>query len=105
MCSRNSGVLVDPGPGARFDYKPARPEVVDRARRLATACERHDVPLRAAAVQFPLAHPAVACLVAGVRRVAHLDEYPALMRRVLPGALWDDLRSEGLISADAPTPA
>ena len=101
----NSGVLADPGPGARFDYKPAGRDIVDRARRLAAACERHDVPLRAAAVQFPLAHPAVAGLVAGVRRVDHLDEYPALMRRVVPRALWDDLRAEGLIPADAPTPA
>ena len=101
----NSGVLADQGPGARFDYRPAGRDIVDRARRLAAACERHDVPLRAAAVQFPLAHPAVAGLVAGVRRVAHLDEYPALMRRVLPRALWDDLRADGLIPADAPTPA
>ena len=101
----NSGVLADPGPGAHFDYRPARPDVIDRARRLAAACERHEVPLRAAAVQFPLAHPAVAGLVAGVRRVDHLDEYPALMRRALPSALWDDLRADGLIPADAPTPA
>ena len=100
----NSGVLADPRPGATFDYGPASAGMVDRARRLAEICDRHGVPLRAAAMQFPLAHPAVAGLIAGVRRVEHLDEYPAFMRRLIPTALWDDLRAEGLIAADAPTP-
>ena len=70
----NSGVLADPRPGSRFDYAPASPEILDRARRLDEVCARHDVPLRAAAVQFPLAHPAVVSLVAGVRTPAHLDD-------------------------------
>lgn len=100
----NSGVLADPRPGARFDYDPAPPEILDRARRLADTCERWDVPLRAAAIQFPLAHPAVAGLIVGVRRVEHLDEYPAFMRWPIPAGLWDDLRSEGLIDPEAPTP-
>ena len=71
----------------------------------AAVCARHGVPLRAAAIQFPLAHPAVASLVAGVRRVDHLDEYPALMRRPIPADLWAELRAEGLIAPEAPTPA
>jgi D-threo-aldose 1-dehydrogenase len=100
----NSGVLADPRPGAHFDYGPAGPEVLERARRLGEVCERHGVPLRAAAIQFPLAHPAVAGLIAGVRRVEHLDEYPDFMRWPIPPALWDDLRADGLIPADAPTP-
>jgi D-threo-aldose 1-dehydrogenase len=101
----NSGVLADPRAGARFDYGPAGPEVLDRARRLALACEHRGVPLRAAAIQFPLAHPAVAGLIAGVRRVEHLEEYPEFMRWPIPPILWDDLRAEGLIGADAPTPS
>lgn len=101
----NSGVLADPRPGATFDYGPASPEVLERARGLAAACARHGVPLRAAAMQFPLAHPAVTGLIAGVRTVGHLDEYPALMRQPIPTALWDDLRGAGLIAPDAPTPA
>ncbi|MEP6639896.1 MAG: aldo/keto reductase, partial [Chloroflexota bacterium] len=100
----NSGVLADPRPGARFDYAPAPPEIVARARALGEACERHKVPLRAAAMQFPLAHPAVAGLIAGVRSVAHLDEYPALLQRPIPLALWEELRADGLIHPDAPTP-
>ena len=100
----NSGVLADPRPGSRFNYQPAADAVVERARRLAAVCERHDVPLRAAAIQFPLAHPAVRSLIAGIRRIDHLEEYPVLMRRPIPAELWAELRAEGLIPAGAPVP-
>jgi len=100
----NSGILADPRPGGRFNYQPAPRPIVERARRLAAVCGRHAVPLRAAAVQFPLAHPAVVSLIAGVRRIDHLDEYPELMRAPIPAALWDELRAEGLIPAEAPVP-
>jgi D-threo-aldose 1-dehydrogenase len=100
----NSGVLADPRPSSRFDYKPAPPDVVERAHRIATVCDRHGVPMRAAAIQFPLAHPAVVSLIAGVRRIEHLEEYPAMMRRPIPAGLWDDLRAEGLLAPDAPVP-
>ena len=53
--------------------------------------------MRAAAIQFPLAHPAVAGLIAGVRRIEHLDEYPEFMRWPIPRGLWDELRANGLI--------
>jgi len=99
----NSGVLADPRTG-HFDYLPAPDAVLVRARRVAAVCERYDVPLRAAAIQFPLAHPAVTGLIAGVRTTAHLDDYPTAMRMPIPGALWDDLRGENLIPADAPVP-
>lgn len=100
----NSGVLADPRAGSRFDYSTAPPDVIARAGRLAAVCARHDVPLKAAAVQFPLAHPAVVGLLAGVRSVEHLEEYDALLRRPVPAALWEELRAEGLIPAEAPTP-
>jgi D-threo-aldose 1-dehydrogenase len=100
----NSGVLADPRPEAPFDYEPASPEILTRARRLAEACERWGVPLRAAAIQFPLAHPAVAGLIAGVRRIEHLDEYPEFMRSAIPTGLWDELRAHGLIDRESPTP-
>jgi D-threo-aldose 1-dehydrogenase len=101
----NTGVLADPRPGARFDYAPASPEVIERARRIGETCERHAVPLRAAAMQFPLAHPAVTSLVAGVRSITHLDEYPALLGHPIPADLWSELRASGLIAPDAPVPA
>ena len=81
-----------------------RKEWLARAQRLKAVCERHGVPLRAAAVQFPLAHPAVASLVAGVWRVEHLEEYPELMRQPIPAALWEELRAERMIPEDAPVP-
>ncbi len=101
----NSGVLVDPRPESRFDYAPAPPAIVERARRLAEICARHEVPLRAAAMQFPLAHAAVVSLVAGVRSPAHLDDYPAMLSVPIPAGLWSELRAEGLLAADAPVPA
>lgn len=101
----NSGVLADPRPGSRFDYAPASDEILARARRLGEVCARHDVPLRAAAMQFPLAHAAVVSLVAGVRTPSHLDDYPALLAQSIPASLWDELRAEGLLPADAPVPA
>jgi D-threo-aldose 1-dehydrogenase len=100
----NSGILAAPGQAGRFNYKPAPADVIDRARRLAAICDRHGVPLKAAAIQFPLAHPAVASVVAGVGRIEHLDDYPAAMRQVIPGELWAELRAEGLIAPDAPVP-
>jgi D-threo-aldose 1-dehydrogenase len=100
----NSGVLADPRPGARFDYGPAGSEVIERARRIGEVCARHDVPLRAVAMQFPMAHRAVVSLVAGVRSIAHLDDYPRLLAHPVPGDVWAELRTEGLIARDAPVP-
>jgi D-threo-aldose 1-dehydrogenase len=100
----NSGVLADPRPGSTFNYVPAAADVVARAERLSAICARHGVPLRAAAVQFPLAHPAVVSVVAGVRRIDHLEEYPALFSVPIPPDLWAELRSGGLLPPDAPVP-
>jgi D-threo-aldose 1-dehydrogenase len=101
----NSGILVNPSSAGRFDYVQAPPDVVARAQRLAAVCARHGVDLRAAAIQFPLAHPAVASLVAGVRSIEHLDEYPRAMAMDLPAGLWAELRDEGLLHPEAPVPS
>jgi D-threo-aldose 1-dehydrogenase len=101
----NSGILAGPKAGSRFDYRPADQALVERARQLEAICARHGTSLKAAAIQFPLAHAAIACLVAGVRQVAHLDDYPAMMRWPIDPDLWVELRSAGLIPPDAPTPA
>ena len=100
----NSGILADPRPGATYDYSVAPPELVERARRLAAVCGRHGVPLKAAALQFPLAHHAVTSILVGARSVAELEENLALLRLELPADLWSDLRGEGLLEEDAPTP-
>lgn len=102
----NSGILaVGPREGATFNYRAAAPEMIDKARRIAGACERHDVPLRAAALQFILAHPAIASVIPGARSVAEVEENVALVERPIPAALWTDLKSHGLIAEAAPTPA
>ena len=100
----NSGILADPRPGATYDYSRAPPELVERARRIATVCEQHGAPLKAAALQFPLAHSAVTSLLLGVRSVAELEENLALLRLDLPPELWQGLRDDGLLREDAPTP-
>ncbi len=95
----NSGILADPRPGARYDYRPAAPGVIDRARRLDAVCRRHGVPLTAAAIQFPLRHPAVASVLTGVRSVSELDENAQAMATPVPAALWAELAAEGLVPA------
>jgi len=101
----NSGILGDgPGPGAHFNYQPAPPEVVERARRLAEVCAAHDVPLRAAAIQFPLAHPVVRAVLSGPVTPAEARDSLRSYERSIPDGLWRDLRAEGLIAPGAPTP-
>jgi D-threo-aldose 1-dehydrogenase len=101
----NTGLLADPRPGATYDYVTAPPELLAKAQRLAAVCDRHGVPLKAAAVQFVLAHPAVVSVLAGVRSRQRIEEYPGLMGTPIPPALWDELRSEALLPPGAPTPA
>jgi D-threo-aldose 1-dehydrogenase len=100
----NSGVLADPRPGATYDYAPAPDEVVRRAARLGEACAEFGVPLRAAAMQFPLAHPQVACVVLGARTAAEVADCVAMMRFPIPAGLWAALKDRGLVRADAPVP-
>jgi D-threo-aldose 1-dehydrogenase len=92
----NSGILADPRPGAPYNYAPAPPELVERARELGAVCERHGVPLAAAALQFPLRHPAVSAVLVGARSVEELDEDLRLFRWEMPDALWADLRAIGV---------
>lgn len=91
----NSGLLADPRPGATFNYVEAPPELVARAQELGAVCARHDVPLKAAAIQFPLAHPAVATILTGARSEAELEENLQMIEYDVPDALWDDLAKVG----------
>jgi len=100
----NSGILADPKPGAHYNYQAAPAELLERARRIRDVCARHDVPLKAAAVQFPMGHPAVSCVIVGCRSTAQLDESIEMFELDIPPALWHDLKQEDLLPADAPTP-
>ncbi len=100
----NSGILANPQPGATYNYVRAGDDVLARALQLKAVCDRHGIPLAAAALQFPLAHPAVATVITGMRSPAEVAENTRLFALPIPPALWDDLRAEGLLRPDAPTP-
>ena len=89
----NSGLLADPRPGARYDYAPAPPALLARARSLAAICERHGVPLGAAALQFSAAHPAVASVLIGARSPAEVEQALRWFAQPIPQELWQALRS------------
>jgi D-threo-aldose 1-dehydrogenase len=101
----NSGLLIAPEPGAMYDYAPAPQPVLDRALRLKAVAERHGVPLRSAALHFPSGHPAVASVLTGARSAEEVRDTVDQLRRPVPAALWDELRAEGLLAPDTPTPA
>jgi D-threo-aldose 1-dehydrogenase len=103
----NSGVLADPdagGPLASFFYRPAPPDVLERVRRIGEVCRRHGVPLRAAALQFPLTHPAVATVCVGCRSPEEVTANAADLAVDIPADLWRDLAGLGLLRPDAVPP-
>jgi D-threo-aldose 1-dehydrogenase len=101
----NSGLLADPNPGTHYNYLPAPQPLIERAVALRAVCERHGVPLKAAAIQFPAAHPVVAAVLTGARRDSELTENIDLFDRPIPAELWPDLRAEGLLDERAPVPS
>jgi len=102
----NSGILADPYSRApKYDYGPAAPDIVERARRIDGVCAAHGVPLKAAAIQFPCAHPAVASVVVGSRTVDEAEENARLFEQPIASDLWLELRHEGLLPENAPVPA
>jgi aryl-alcohol dehydrogenase-like predicted oxidoreductase len=101
----NSGLLIDPSDGATYNYFPAPDDVLARARAIKDVCTARDVPLRAAALQFPLGHPAVATVVVGARTPSEVDDTLAMAAIEIPDDLWNDLKERGLLRADAPVPA
>ena len=100
----NSGLLATgPIAGARYDYRPASAAELARAGRLKTVCDRYGVPLAAAALQFPLAHPCVASVIPGPLTAAEVALNVAAIRHPIPSDLWRALKTEQLIRDDAPT--
>jgi D-threo-aldose 1-dehydrogenase len=101
----NSGILArGPVEGATFFYAPAPPDVAGRARRIEAVCKRHGVPLGAAALQFPFGHPQIVSAVAGYSSVEEVDTNLRWLEWPISAALWDELKAEHLIRADAPAP-
>ncbi len=102
----NSGILATGtrGGSATFNYAPAAREWVERTARIETVCDAFNVPLRAAALQFPLAHPAVDIVMLGARTVAQWQDAQAMLRHSIAPEFWAELRVQGLMPAEAPTP-
>ncbi|WP_320773006.1 aldo/keto reductase [Streptomyces sp. CRN 30] len=101
----NSGLLADPRPGAPYDYASAPAEQLERALRMKDLAERHGTTLRAAALAFPAAHPAVASVLVGARSAAEVRDCAEQFASPVPAGLWRALREEGLLAEEAPVPA
>lgn len=102
----NSGILATGAvPGAKYNYGPAPAAVMDKVRRIEAVCARHGVALKAAALQFVLAHPCIGANIPGTRTVTQLAENIELLRAVIPADFWRELKHEELVREDAPVPA
>jgi D-threo-aldose 1-dehydrogenase len=104
----NSGILAvgtKSGAPLFYNYESAPADVIEKVRRIEAVCERHSVPLAAAALQFPLAHKLVASVIPGLDSPARVEQTLALYGHKIPAALWQGLRQENLLRSDAPAPA
>ncbi|MEU2338971.1 aldo/keto reductase [Streptomyces sp. NPDC006654] len=100
----NSGLLADPKPDATYDYAQAPDDLLSRALRLKALAERHGTTLRAAALAFCAAHPAVASVLVGARSAAEIADAAGQFAAPVPAAFWQELRDTGLLPPDAPVP-
>jgi D-threo-aldose 1-dehydrogenase len=101
----NSGVLAAGSRGSgHYNYEKPPPAILEKVARLEAVASRYEVPLKAAALQFPLAHPAVASVIPGARTAAEVEENVRLFSHPIPAAFWSELRAEGLVPEEAPLP-
>ena len=101
----NGGILATGAvPGAKWNYAPAPDHIMAKVKRIETVCAIYNVPLPAAALQFLLAHPAVASHVPGTRDVTQMEQNIALVGHPIPNDFWQELKRQGLLRQDAPVP-
>ncbi len=101
-----SGILATgPGPTARYRYGIAPDDIQQKVRRIQAVCAAHGTSLQAAALQFPLAHPAVVSVIPGGAAPSEVEHNIRFAQEEIPGSLWRDLKTRGLIDPDAPTAA
>jgi D-threo-aldose 1-dehydrogenase len=98
----SSGVLAG---GSTFEYQQASPEVLARVERIRALAARHNISVKAAALQFVLANPAVASVIPGASRPERLLEDRAALAEKVPADFWRELREQGLVAVNAPLPA
>ncbi len=105
----NSGILasgvISPAAPVRYNYEAAPAEIIERVRRIELIAREYDVPLPGAALQFPLAHPAVISVIPGVDSPERVEQTLQWYGTSIPPEFWEDLRRQGLLRADAPVPA
>lgn len=97
----NTGILANPDADSalvNYFYQPPPREVVERVAAIRRVCEDHDIPLRAAALQFPFSHPAVATVCIGCRSPQEVQQNVADLAVEIPTALWTDLATAGLLT-------
>jgi D-threo-aldose 1-dehydrogenase len=100
-----SGILArGPDDDPTYGYRPAETPILEKTRRIEAICRRHGVPLGAAALQFPFGHPSVASIIPGPNTPDQVRTNLQWMRAEIPSDLWDELKAEGLLPTDAPTP-
>ncbi|MFJ5786446.1 aldo/keto reductase [Streptomyces hydrogenans] len=97
----SSGILAG---GTHFEYQQAPAEIIERVGKLKALAERHGISIKAAALQFSLAHPASAAVIPGATRPSRIAEDTAALNEKVPAAFWTDLRAAGLVSPAAPLP-
>jgi len=97
----NSGILAG---GTHYEYQQATPDILARVDALREVCAEFNVDIRAAALQFSLAHPAVAAVIPGASQPSRIAENLALVDAAIPAAFWQALRTRGLVAVDAPLP-
>jgi D-threo-aldose 1-dehydrogenase len=101
----NSGILASGArAGATYDYKPAPPPIMDKVKRIEAVCGRYGIELATAALQFPLAHPRLAAIVAGATKPSEVADNVARMAVEIPAELWRELKHERLLAQAAPVP-
>jgi D-threo-aldose 1-dehydrogenase len=97
----SSGVLAG---GTRFEYVAAPPQILAKVEKIKTLTRRHKVPIKAAALQFSLAHPASAAVIPGATKPEWIKEDHAALKATIPDEFWHDMRKQGLVAPNAPLP-
>ncbi|HDR7222783.1 aldo/keto reductase [Bacillus toyonensis] len=97
----SSGVLAG---GAHFEYQKASPEIIAKVNKMKNLADRHGISIKAAALQFSLANPAVAAVIPGASKPERIAEDQAALKTVIPAAFWEEMREQKLVAAHAPLP-
>ncbi|MGN4753149.1 aldo/keto reductase [Bacillus cereus group sp. MYBK220-1] len=97
----SSGVLAG---GTHFEYQKASSEIIAKVNKMKNLADRHGISIKAAALQFALANPAVAAVIPGASKPERIAEDQAALKTVIPAAFWEEMREQKLVAANAPLP-